>query len=223
MLTPPLLTLILRIESKRCELNVGGQRVYEMEMLLDPVAAGSPFFDRPTIERLIAQCEQSRKEEASLLLRQEYNAAHRYAIGTDTGKCNGNDYSTSVLIDFSTIPAGQVGSYANNRIPADQFAYELKRQADLFGSCPIAPEKNSESGGSCLTTLKMIYDTNQLNRQVCRSTASATSRWEAASSAGKPTARPKIPYSMTCVRRWRSVGNAQAVNKLPSLTSPPPT
>jgi hypothetical protein len=144
MLTPPLLTLILRIESKRCELNVGGQRVYEMEMLLDPVAAGSPFFDRPTIERLIAQCEQSRKEEASLLLRQEYNAAHRYAIGTDTGKCNGNDYSTSVLIDFSTISAGQVGSYANNRIPADQFAYELKRQADLFGSCPIAPEKNSE-------------------------------------------------------------------------------
>jgi hypothetical protein len=30
----------------------------------------------------------------------------------------------------------------------------------------IAPEKNSESGGSCLTTLKMIYDSNLIYRQV---------------------------------------------------------
>jgi hypothetical protein len=84
------------------------------------------------------------------LLWQEYNPAHRYAIGADTGKGNGNDHSASVLIDFSTIPARQVGSYANNLIPADQFAYELKRQAELFGSCLIAPEKNSASGGSLL-------------------------------------------------------------------------
>lgn len=156
----------ISLEGKRRELNAGGRRVYEVEMLLDPVAAGSPFFDRPTIERLIAQCGQPLIEKAGLLLWQEYNPAHRYAIGADTGKGNGNDHSTSVLIDFSTIPARQVGSYANNLIPADQFAYELKRQADLFGSCLIAPEKNSESGGSCLTTLKMIYDASLIYRQV---------------------------------------------------------
>jgi hypothetical protein len=156
----------ISLESKRRELNAGGRRVYEVEMLLDPVAAGSPFFDRPAIERLIAQCKEPAGEKAGLLLWQEYNPSHRYAIGADTGKGNGNDHSTSVLIDFSTMPARQAGSYANNRIPADQFAYELKRQADLFGSCLIAPEKNSESGGSCLTTLKMIYDANMIYRQV---------------------------------------------------------
>ncbi|WP_439926173.1 hypothetical protein [Nitrobacter sp. JJSN] len=156
----------ISLERKRRELNAGARRVYEVEMLLDPVAAGSPFFDRPTIERLVAQCGQPLNEKAGLLLWAEYNPAHRYAIGADTGKGNGNDHSTSVLIDFSTIPARQVGSYANNRIPADQFAYELKRQADLFGSCLIAPEKNSESGGSCLTTLKMIYDASLIYRQV---------------------------------------------------------
>jgi hypothetical protein len=117
-------------------------------MLLDPVAAGSPFFDLAAIELLIAPCKEAAGEKAGLLLWQEYNPAHRYAIGADTGKGNGNDHSASVLIDFSTIPARQAASYANNRIPADQFAYELKRQADLFGSCLIAPEKNSESGGS---------------------------------------------------------------------------
>lgn len=156
----------ISLESKRRELNGGGRRVYEVEMLLDPVAAGSPFFDRPAIERLIAQCAEPRQEKAGLRLWAEYNPAHRYAIGADTGKGNGNDHSTSVVIDFSTMPARQVGSYANNLIPADQFAYELKRQADLFGSCLIAPEKNSESGGSCLTTLKMIYDANVIYRQV---------------------------------------------------------
>ena len=133
----------ISLESKRRELNGGGRRVYEVEMLLDPVAAGSPFFDRPTIERPVSACVERREERAGLALWAEYNPAHRYALGADTGKGNGNDHSTSVLIDFSTIAARQVGSYANNLIPADQFAYELKRQADLFGSCLIAPEKNS--------------------------------------------------------------------------------
>src|SRR5205814_2109486 len=44
--------------------------------------------------------------------------------------------------------------------------YELKRQADLFGTCLIGPEKNSESGGSCLTTLKMIYPVDMIYRQI---------------------------------------------------------
>jgi hypothetical protein len=156
----------ISLESRRRELNAGGRRVYEVEMLLDPVAAGSPFFDRSTIEALAERATEPREKKAGFWLWAEYNPAHRYALGADTGKGNGNDHSTSVLIDFSTIPARQVGSYANNLIPADQFAYELKRQADLFGSCLIAPEKNSESGGSCLTTLKMIYPVEHIYRQV---------------------------------------------------------
>jgi hypothetical protein len=83
----------ISLESKRRELNAGGRRVYEVEMLLNPVAAGSPFFDRAAIERLIAQCKEAPGEKAGLLLWQEYNPAHRYAIGADTGKGNGDDHS----------------------------------------------------------------------------------------------------------------------------------
>jgi hypothetical protein len=154
------------LQSKKAELNAGGRRVYEVEMMLDPVAAGSPFFDRATIERLMAQCTEAKEVKAAFHIWADYNPSHRYAIGADTGKGNGGDHSTSCLIVFSTVPARQVGSYLNNLIPADQFAYELKRQGDLFGSCLIAPEKNSESGGSCLTTLKMIYRTDDIFRQV---------------------------------------------------------
>ena len=112
----------ISLESKRRELNAGGRRVYEVEMLMDPVAAGSPFFDRATIERLMVACTEAREQKAGLSLWAEYNPAHRYALGADTGKGNGNDHSTSVLIDFSTMPGRVVGSYANNQIPADQFA-----------------------------------------------------------------------------------------------------
>jgi hypothetical protein len=148
------------------------------------------------IEHLIAQRQELRNEKAGLLLWQEYNPAHRYAIGADTGKGNGNDHSTSVLIDFSTIPARQVGSYANNFILADQFAYELKRQAELFGFCLIALKKNSESCGSCLTTLKTIYDASQIYRQVPLDRLSdqplGSGSW-----AGRPTARRSTPSSTT--------------------------
>ncbi len=154
------------LESKKREMNAGGRRVYEVEMMLDPAAAGSAFFDRATIDRLIAQCTDPTEEKANFQLWATYNPSHAYAIGADTGKGNGGDHSTSCLIDFSTIPARQVGSYINNQIPADQFAYELKREGDLFGTCLIGPEKNSESGGSCLTTLKMIYPVDLIYRQI---------------------------------------------------------
>ena len=51
-------------------------------------------------------------------------------------------------------------------IPADLLAHELKRHGDLYGTCLIAPEKNTESGGSCLTTLKMICPADHIYRQV---------------------------------------------------------
>jgi hypothetical protein len=156
----------ISLEAKKRELNAGGRRVYEVEMLLDPVAAGSPFFDRAIIDRLLVSTSEPKDIKAGFHVWADYNPSHRYAIGADTGKGNGGDHSTSVLMDFSPIPARQVGSYANNEIPADLFAYELKRQGDLFGTCLIAPEKNSESGGSCLTSLKMIYPADMIYRQI---------------------------------------------------------
>jgi hypothetical protein len=54
----------ISLESKRRELNAGGRRVYEVEMLLDPVAAGSPFFGRAIIERLLASISEPREQKA---------------------------------------------------------------------------------------------------------------------------------------------------------------
>ncbi len=153
------------LESKKRELNAGGKRVYEVEMLNDPIAAGSTFFDRRTIDMLIAKCETYREDRAGFWMWRQYNPSHRYAIGADTSMGQGRDANASVAIDFATTPALQMGSYANNEIPPDQFAYELKREGDILGTCLLAPETNAQSGGACLTTLKMIYDIGKIFRK----------------------------------------------------------
>lgn len=157
---------IISLENKKRELNAGGRRAYEVEMMLDPIAAGSAFFDRRLVDLAIDKCVEPIDNLAGLWLWGGYNPANAYAIGADTGKGNGGDHSTSTIIDFTTLPNRQIGSYANNLIPADQFAHELKRQGNMFGTCLLCPEKNAESGGSCLSTLKMIYPVDKIYRQV---------------------------------------------------------
>ena len=153
------------LESKKRELNSGGKRVYEVEMMNDPIAAGSAFFDRKIIDRLLLGCETEREDRAGFKMWRAYNPSHRYAIGADTAMGQGRDANASVAIDFYPTPAVQMGSYANNEIPPDQFAYELKREGDILGTCLLAPESNAQSGGACLTTLKMIYDIGKIYRK----------------------------------------------------------
>lgn len=154
------------LQTKKRELNAGGRRVYEVEMMLDPASAGTAFFDRRKVDLALQNCIPPLEDLAGLWLWGSYNPINAYGIGADTGKGNGGDHSTTCLFDFTSIPARQVGSYANNLIPADQFAHELKRQGNKFGTCLIAPEKNAESGGSCLATLKLIYPVEFIYRQV---------------------------------------------------------
>jgi hypothetical protein len=63
------------------ELNAGGRRVYKVEMLLHPVAAGSPFFDGAIIDRLLAQCPEPDEIEAGFHIWKPYDPSLRYAIG----------------------------------------------------------------------------------------------------------------------------------------------
>lgn len=131
----------------------------------DPIASGSAFFDRRIIDRLLEETEEAKENRAGFLVWRNYNPSHRYAIGADTSMGQGRDSNASTLIDFYPTPAVQCGSYANNEIPPDQFAYELKREGMMYGTCLLAPETNAQSGGTCLTTLKMIYDIGKIYRK----------------------------------------------------------
>jgi hypothetical protein len=67
----------ISLDTKWGELNAGGRRVYEVEMLLDPVDAGPLFFDRVTIERLVAACAEPRQEKTGFTSWAKYDSADR--------------------------------------------------------------------------------------------------------------------------------------------------
>lgn len=151
------------LESKRRDL---GERTYNEDMMNDPAAAGEPFFDRDRVSEDIKKCKKPLEVKAGFRFWSRYKPNHRYAIGADTASGVGRDSNASTMFDFSMLPIKQVGSYASNEISADIFAHELHRQADLFGTCLIAPEVNSQSGGTCLNELKKIHPIKYIYRQV---------------------------------------------------------
>lgn len=158
------------LESKRRDL---GGSVFDSEMMLNPMASGDLIFNRNRLTHLInvSKSENAEYEEsAGFRFYEKFNPSHRYAIGADTAKGVGKDSSTTVLIDFSTVPCLQIGSFANNSISPDIFAHEIKRQAMMFGECLVAPESNAQSGGATINELKNIYAIDKIFRPRGRKT-----------------------------------------------------
>lgn len=125
---------------------------FEGERLCKPSASKDIMFDRETLDKM--EEKMPVKESASFKIYKPFNASHRYAGGADVGGGVGLDSSASVFIDFSTVPAQVVGTFANNHIKPETFGDELNRQADIFGGCLLAPERNY--GTEAILRLKQL-------------------------------------------------------------------
>lgn len=156
------------LEQKRKDLNAGGRKVYEAEMLNSPEAAGEPFFNRERVDAYIAKNKKPLKIVGGLSVYEDYLARHRYAFGGDTSKGVGRDACASAGIRFSPMdrtPALVVGTYTNNTIPPDLFGDEMAAHGRLFGECLLAPELNN-TGFATVTRLKAIYPSHKIYRQI---------------------------------------------------------
>lgn len=138
-----------------------GPQVYAAEMMNNPAHGGDKVFDRDRIEELLKIIKPPLRTVAGFKIWYEFNPSHRYALAADTAKGIGRDANASATIDFSTIPNRLVATYKNNLMAPDIFAYELKRQAEIFGLPLIAPEINN-TGYATMTQLKRIYNTNKI-------------------------------------------------------------
>lgn len=120
------------------------------EYLCEPSAGADIFFDR---SRLDSQPKRTpARTIADFKIFHEFNPSHRYGIGADVAGGVGLDSSSSVIIDFSTIPSRVVATYKSNTIQPDTFGYELIRQAQYFGEPILAPENNKYD--MCIGVLK---------------------------------------------------------------------
>ncbi len=114
---------------------------FEGERLCKPSSSRDVLFDRDTLDNmpLLAPI----RDVAGFKIYKEYDASHRYGSGHDVAGGVGLDSSTSVFIDFSTVPANVVATFHNNIIKPDTLGDEINRQSNLFGGNLVAIEKNN--------------------------------------------------------------------------------
>ena len=114
---------------------------FEGERLCQPSASKDVLFDRDSLDQMPVLTPL--KVVANFKIFKDFNPSHRYASGHDVAGGVGLDSSTSVFIDFDTVPAQVVGTFANNNIRPDIFGDEIDRESNMFGNCVAAIEKNN--------------------------------------------------------------------------------
>jgi hypothetical protein len=110
------------------------------EYLCEPSAGADIFFDRACLDRQVQK--QPIRTVADFKMFHPFDPSHRYGAGFDIAGGVGLDSSTSVFIDFSTLPNRVVATFKSNTMKPDVFGYEIIRQADMYGRPVLAPENN---------------------------------------------------------------------------------
>lgn len=114
---------------------------FEGEKLCKPSASKDILFDRAALEKMKPRTPI--REISGFKIFYEYDPSHRYGSGHDVAGGVGLDSSTSVFIDFSTVPARVVATFASNTIKPDVFGDEINREGAYFGMPICAIEKNN--------------------------------------------------------------------------------
>jgi len=125
------------------------------EYQCEPSAGADIFFDRDVIKR--HEKKETKRIIADFKIFHEFDPSHRYGSGHDVGGGVGLDSSTSVFIDFSTIPSKVVATYKSNTIKPNVFGDEIESQANRYGRNIVAVENNKFD--SCIERLRTLnYD-----------------------------------------------------------------
>lgn len=148
----------ISLEQKKKDLNAGGRKVYEAEMMNSPESSEELFFDRERVERDIAAAKKRQpiKVVGGFSMWEEYKAKFRYAIGGDTSKGVGRDACATAAFRFAFTDKDKslvVGTYHSNTTAPDDFGDEMAAQGNLLGQCLLAPELNN-TGFATVTRLK---------------------------------------------------------------------
>jgi hypothetical protein len=134
---------------------------FDGERLCKPSAGQDILFNREKLDSLTPK--EPIQVSSNFKIFYNYNPSHRIASGHDVAGGVGLDSSTSVFIDFDTIPARVVATYKDNTIKPDIFGYEIKRQSDIFGGSLTAIEKNNH--GHATIAICKQQEVNQYKTQ----------------------------------------------------------
>lgn len=113
---------------------------FEGERMCKPSASKDMYFERAKLDEMPVL--QPIRDIAGFKMYREYNRLHRYGGGHDVAGGVGLDSSTSVFIDFDTIPAQVVATFASNEVLPEAFGDEVYSQGNRYGGCILGIENN---------------------------------------------------------------------------------
>lgn len=124
------------------------------EYMCEPGAGDDIMIDRASVDKQVEKTPV--REIAGFKMFHDYDPSHRYAGAHDIAGGVGLDSSTSVFMDFSTVPARVVATFKSNTVKPDTFGDEIAHQGRRYGECLLAPESNNH-GHATIGRLKQIY------------------------------------------------------------------
>lgn len=135
---------------------------FEGERLCKPSASKDVVFDRETLDNM--KSREPLRIISGFKIFREFDPSHRYGSGHDVAGGMGLDSSTSVFIDFDTLPARVVGTFHSNTIKPETFGDEIKREGEYFGM-PIAGIENNKFDATILKAKQNGVNIYQTKRQ----------------------------------------------------------
>lgn len=126
---------------------------FEGERMCKPSASKDLLFDREVLEAM--QSLEPIRDVAGFKIFAKYDPSHRYGSGHDVAGGVRLDSSTSVFIDFETVPARVVATFASNEVSPESFGDEIQKEGDHFGS-PIAGIESNNHGHTTIARARQL-------------------------------------------------------------------
>ena len=157
---------VFSLESLKRDWNKDWRKVYEQEMLNQPIADWERFFDIELIDQEIERCKKLEFEkQGNWKIWEEYDPMCDYKIWWDVSEWYWLDSSTIEIINIDTW--NQAAEYESSQIPPWLLADEYIDASANYNKCSVTPERNSiwnavitsiqEKGfGNILTTQKVL-------------------------------------------------------------------
>lgn len=123
---------------------------FEGERMCNPSATKNIYFNRQQLDKQAIL--QPIKESVDFKIFHKFDSMHRYGSGHDVSGGVGLDSSTSVFIDFDTVPARVVATFKSNEIKPEAFGHEILRQQEMFPGSIAGVENNY--GAEAILVLK---------------------------------------------------------------------
>lgn len=144
---------------------------FEGERMCRPSASKDIMFDRETLDKQERRLPE--REVAGFKIFRKYDPSHRYGSGHDVAGGVSLDSSTSVFIDFETIPAQVVATFKSNTIKPDIFGDEIKRESEMYGESIAGIEKNNH-GHATIARAKQLEVNMYITERADTKTIAAT-------------------------------------------------